>query len=1120
MGNLRFILGRAGSGKTWSCLDQVAGHLAQSPLHGPAVILLVPEQATFQMNRMLAEQPNLKGFIRARVVSFKSLARAALQTESGSKHSILTVSRNLLMQQILTAGQDQLKFWKNSRPDRVSASILKLLDELIQTDLNPEKLQAIYDTLSARGDLEPQLNDKLSDIIRLSREYLKLDLAGLDDPIANLDRYRKMIGKIDWLQGCLLYVDGFSGFTGQEYAALMATIQTAKETHITLCLDPEQLGRLPLSEDLSHFWPSEQTYFRLIDLAKSTGVTVEKPLTLDSPIPPRFKNNPALAGIEGLFANCVSAREIKPSETILLISTEDPGHEVELAAGKILQLVREKNYQFRDTSIILRSLDSYEHLVRYTFEQYKIPFFLDVRRPIAHHPLTRMIQAAVGALATSYQTRWMLTLLKSGMTDVPTPAADRIENYVLVHGIDKARWLAEWSYRVNLTGRDDNNPATDKELDLKAINKHRTDLIHPLLSLANRIGLTDQTEQLFTLDVLRDGLLTFLRDTNVPGKLEKLQKDDPASQVHKQIWDVVAELFDQLRTLLAGQMISLTRFLTILTDSFAELTVGVIPTSVDQVLIGTIERSRHPAVRASFVLGFNEGTWPQPPEEDVVLTDTDRTKLSWPDLPLKGNLDQHFLREQYLTYTAFTRPGELLWISYPRQSISGVALQPSRYLRRIDGFIGKKITATHQPAGGEILFNADTPQPLTVSNLISETVIGIRNSGFDSEFKTWVPLADRLNQDLKTQSQFRKFVQGLCDNNQPDISGELAARLFERKVSFSQLESFYRCPFQHFCRYALRLKVQARYKLEPMDLGQFRHQVLALAWQEIVRKQDTWRQTDEARIGQIVEKAIHEAAIKLKNQVIFSNARNRYILERTRFELTLAIAEQLRMVGPGRFTPTQFEKEFNLSMDVDSDSFELIGRIDRVDLARPDGRTWVIIVDYKSGSAKFKLKDWLAGVQLQLPGYLFVATTNRDQAAGAIFLPLAPQRAKADGCMFPAGGLMNLETLPHLTDQPNENYPYGIKIKKDGSVSETGPVTVLPDEVLSGILHKTRDLVTEALKAIDQGNLAIQPYIDNHTSVCPLCELRGICRFDPYLNRYRTTEPLTKEEIFTQLKKV
>ncbi len=1119
MGKIQFILGRAGSGKTWYCLNQIADHLAQSPLHGPAVILLVPEQATFQMNRMLANHPGLKGFIRARVVSFRSLARAAINTEAGTKPSMLNFSRNLLMQQILTAGQDRLKFWKSSRPERVSASILNLLDELTQADLNPEKLREIYQALKSKGSLEKQLDDKLSDIIRLSEEYLKLDLAGLDDPLACLDRYRKMIDKIDWLQGCILYVDGFAGFTGQEFAALIATVQAAKETHITLCLDPDQLGKLPLSEEMNHFWPSEQTHFRILELAKKAGVAIEKNVILGSPVPPRFKNNPALAALEGLLANRASAKEIKPSDMIMLVSAEDPGREVELAAGKILQLAREKNYQFRDMSIILRSLDSYEHLIRYTFEQYKIPYFLDIRRPIAHHPLTRMIQAAVGALATSYQTRWMLTLLKSGMTEVPTGAADRIENYVLAHGIDKSRWLAEWTYRVNLVGREDDVSAAVDELNLKTINKHRTDLIRPLLSLAKRLGLDEQKEQEFTIDALRESLLIFLRDAGVPQKLEKLQKNDPESQVHKQIWDVVTELFDQLRVLLAGQTLSLDRFLTILTDSFAELTVGVIPTHIDQVLIGTIERSRHPAVRASFVLGFNEGTWPQPPEEDVVLTDADRTKLAWPDLPVKGNLDQHFLREQYLAYTAFTRPGELLWISYPRQSLSGVALQPSRYLRPIENLIGKKITAAPQLANNEIVLNPDIPPPLTVSNLISETVARIRNSGFETESKFWVNLARRLNLATATRDLFQKFVHGLCDKNLPELSPELAGRLFERQVSFSQIESFYRCPFQHFCRYALRLKIPARYKLEPIDLGQFRHQVLALAWQEIVREKNSWRQTEDARVGQIIEKAIHDAAVKLKNQVIFSNARNRYILERTRRELTLAVIEQLRMVRPGRFTPSHFEKEFILPMNIDSGGFELVGRIDRTDLARPDGEIWVMIIDYKSGSARLKLKDFMAGVQLQLPGYLFVSTMKNEIPAGALFLPLAPQKVKADGSMFPAGGLMSQETLLHLIGQEDENYPYGIKRKKDGTVSETGPVTVVSDEVLAGILHTTRNLVTDALKAIDKGLTLINPYIDQHTSVCPLCELRGVCRFDPYLNHYRATRNLSKEEIFDQLKK-
>ena len=42
------------------------------------------------------------------------------------------------------------------------------------------------------------------------------------------------------------------------------------------------------------------------------------------------------------------------------------------------------------------------------------------------------------------------------------------------------------------------------------------------------------------------------------------------------------------------------QFHDVLESALAEFTLGLVPATLDQVLVGSIERSRHPAVRAAF----------------------------------------------------------------------------------------------------------------------------------------------------------------------------------------------------------------------------------------------------------------------------------------------------------------------------------------------------------------------------------------------------------------------------------------------------------------------------------------------------------------------------------------
>ena len=44
----RFLLGPAGSGKTYRCLAEIRARLLEDPL-GPPLILLAPRQATYQL---------------------------------------------------------------------------------------------------------------------------------------------------------------------------------------------------------------------------------------------------------------------------------------------------------------------------------------------------------------------------------------------------------------------------------------------------------------------------------------------------------------------------------------------------------------------------------------------------------------------------------------------------------------------------------------------------------------------------------------------------------------------------------------------------------------------------------------------------------------------------------------------------------------------------------------------------------------------------------------------------------------------------------------------------------------------------------------------------------------
>src|SRR5699024_10516800 len=100
MMSLRFILGRAGSGKTTHCIEDIHGKLREQP-NGSPLIVLVPDQMTFQMEYRLAVAPDLGGMSRAQVFSFSRLALNILGQTGGVKRKHVSgVGLNMMLRKI------------------------------------------------------------------------------------------------------------------------------------------------------------------------------------------------------------------------------------------------------------------------------------------------------------------------------------------------------------------------------------------------------------------------------------------------------------------------------------------------------------------------------------------------------------------------------------------------------------------------------------------------------------------------------------------------------------------------------------------------------------------------------------------------------------------------------------------------------------------------------------------------------------------------------------------------------------------------------------------------------------------------------------------------------------
>ena len=109
-----------------------------------------------------------------------------------------------------------------------------------------------------------------------------------------------------------------------------------------------------------------------------------------------------------------------------------------------------------------RDVDTYHHFIETIFTDYEIPFFIDEKRPMLHHPLIELIRSAFDTITGNWGYEPLFRAVK---TDFFTPldsfeqlddmriAFDQLENFVLKLGLHGHRWKNE-SFWIELHKKD------------------------------------------------------------------------------------------------------------------------------------------------------------------------------------------------------------------------------------------------------------------------------------------------------------------------------------------------------------------------------------------------------------------------------------------------------------------------------------------------------------------------------------------------------------------------------------------------------------------------------------------------------------------------------------------
>lgn len=1122
---MRFVLGPAGSGKTFQCLAEVRARLASSP-GGPPLILLAPKQATFQLERQLLSSPDVSGYIRLHVLSFERLADWVLgQLQEPVRTPLAEEGRVMVLRALLMRLQGNLElFGATARQPGFALELSEILKELAHYGHSPEGIA----TAAQRWPANHALARKLRDISKIGlafREWMKLTELQDTDALpglaaAALKQWSRTV-PVDaatppfLIDG--LWMDGFSELTPQELELLAALTPACKDMTLAFCIENKTVDDISWLSSWSHPAQAFRKCYAHLNAVANALPAID--ILERGQHPNRFDSQPTLARLEREWTKGLSNTTPPPIDTadtaaLRVVECANPAAETIMAAREIRRFVRE-GHRYRDCAVLLRSFDGYKDLLRRVFERYEIPCFLDRRESVAHHPLAELTRNALRTVAFNWAHKDWFGALKTGLAGATENEIDWLENLVLARG-----WQGDqWQQAIDLDELDDRERLEDLRVRLMA----------PFTALTRALGPKPTGSQLAA------ALREFWQQLDAGTALERWSRDatGTSSAVHATVWREMHTWLENLELGFAETGMPLRDWLPIIEAGLSGLTVGVVPPALDQVLIGTVDRSRNPDLHLAIVLGLNETVFPAVPASSGLLSETDRDLLADHGIVLGSNQRALMSRERYLGYIALTRSRQRLVLSSSLRDAQEKPLNPSPFLNRI-----KRIFPDLKSEDFSItadLSNAEHPCEL-VPPLLAD---------MSAERTDATSSAPRIPRDVPVLDPLLQRLRPLADYNaNPNLSEAQATRLYGAtlRTSISQLESFAMCPFRFFVSAGMRGRERQYFELEAREQGNFQHDVLAKFHETLKARNQRWRdvspQDGRALIGEIGAKVISEFQFGLLQSSPATTFRAQTLLAALQDFIEVA----LDWMTTYRFDPVEVELAFGgreprlpawrLPLD-DTRTLELNGRIDRVDLwkSHDNGPAHFTVMDYKSSGKKIDLVLLKNGIQIQLPAYLVALQNTALPAlasmgvtelipAGAFYINLRgkyePAKNRDEASLTPLEqhreaaqhrGLFDLDSLNKLDATPasattGSSGQFKATLTKDGKPWANRCDGQAPAEFQQA-LNQVTQLIKDFGTRILNGDATVSPYRKGSKTACDFCDAKDICRTDPWTRQYR-----------------
>jgi ATP-dependent helicase/nuclease subunit B len=1112
---LHLIYGRAGAGKTHYILKQIKDFIQAGVTD---LVLVIPEQESFQTERAVLHELGAREAQFVQVLSFTRLAASVAKEEKlCAVRGVNDSLKSLAMLEALGAARDRLHLYSRADRRRIP-DFLHLASELEAAAANSTKL------LEAAEELHGTVKQKCDELAHIIENYEAILTARYGGRGDTLELLAEALRQTHWFKGKTVFLDSFRGFTGEERRIVKLMLEQASHVYVTLIGDgPGVLG----AENV--FAHTERAYLDLQQDAKDVCCVSAKPLRLSGEnkfcnFPPahNYHKSASMRQLE-LFLAKGERPQTSDASDIVNVSCADRERECAWVAAEIHRLLREKDPRIRtdglrcrDIAITARNFSDYEAPLAAAMKKAGIPVYLDTRRPLQHQPLMRLCTAALQIAADGFRTETVFTLLKTGLAGLDMNETAELETYCFRWRIDGAGFLHPWNMDTRGFGDYSEDNAEDKAAEQnrrESLNRLRLRLVKPLQSLCKALKDT-------TVPAACAALFSYVNSLDVSRSLAEQRQqltdmqDTVTAEMLPRIWRAFVQILDYLTEAsqaaeglsgdLADQGTEKATDAKAFYDMFSLVLggtdLGELPPMLDCVVAGEASRSRFQSPRILFAMGLTDGVFPSVPTQPILLSEAERELLKGTaaGLKLRDTRPELVDLESLLVYQTLCAPTERLYLTHPRRDTAGAGLAPSPLLARI---FDKKSGCFPDSAA---ITEADTPaNPEECADSVEFPA-----AAFDMlcALEEGTPLHRALRELTEEDGRFAAAIEALNRLNCHELFSlegdkEACALLLPlgSTISPTRLETFAKCPFRHYMKYALKAQV-----IQPAAFDSLlRGNIIHTAFEEFL---DTVDYPEALSVDALLEmppeevrRRFRELTDSIGKRVLEQEAmpkRGLWLYKRLQEVMEETLGSVLDEFRDSGFRPAAFELPigrraavgpYRLSLPEGELLFS--GKTDRVDIDSMRGA--FRIADYKSYTKAFDLSSLYDGIDLQMLLYLFAVADNGINGEA----PLQPAAVMYQPVKDKTVSLSDRSKTAEALKEEKEKAR-----KPDGLIVEgldSGYGTVLTSKMVAVLRRDIEDILRETAKRLLVGDISVYP-LEKDTDfggfgTCDDCEYHAAC---------------------------